>query len=97
MLEAIGSEIGQFMERKRAEADREQLLISEKLLRAEAENVSRLKDEFLATVSHELRTPLNSILGWGKILQLGAVGPEEHKAALETIHRNALSQAAAYR
>jgi signal transduction histidine kinase len=93
MLEAIGSEIGQFVQRKKAETEREELLVREKTLRAQAENISRLKDEFLATVSHELRTPLNSILGWGKILQMGKLGPEEQKTALETIHRNALSQA----
>lgn len=93
MLEAIGSEIGQFVRRKTVESEREDLLIREKALRAQAENISRLKDEFLATVSHELRTPLNSILGWGKILQMGKLSPEEQKTALDTIHRNALSQA----
>ena len=65
----------------------------EKFLREQAEKASRLKDEFLATVSHELRTPLNAILGWGQMLQAGKVGQEEQQRALETIYRNAKSQA----
>lgn len=92
MLEAIGSEIGQFVHRKRVEGEREMLLLAEKSLRQQAEKASRLKDEFLATVSHELRTPLNSILGWGQILTTGTLSDEEQQNALQTIHRNARSQ-----
>ena len=92
MLEAIGSEIGQFVQRKRIEAERENLLVREQVLRQQAERASRLKDEFLATVSHELRTPLNSILGWGQILNTGKLSDDERRTALETIYRNARSQ-----
>ena len=92
MLDAIGSEIGQFVQRKRVEAERESLLLREKSLRQQAEKASRLKDEFLATVSHELRTPLNSILGWGQILNTGKLTDEEQRNALDTIYRNARSQ-----
>jgi signal transduction histidine kinase/DNA-binding response OmpR family regulator len=93
MLEATGSEIGQFIQRKRVEAERENLLLREKSLREQAEIASRLKDEFLATVSHELRTPLNAIIGWGQILQAKNLGEKEKDSALETIYRNAKSQA----
>ena len=92
MLEAIGSEMGQFIHRKRIEVERETLLLQEMALRQQAEKSSRLKDEFLATVSHELRTPLNSILGWGQLLNTGALSEAERQNALDTIYRNARSQ-----
>ncbi|MEJ7847530.1 MAG: response regulator [Pyrinomonadaceae bacterium] len=93
MMDAIGSEIGQYIQRKRVESEKENLLIREKSLREKAEEASRLKDEFLATVSHELRTPLNAILGWGQILQEGKLSPEDREGAIQKIHRNAKSQA----
>lgn len=78
---------------KLIQTEREQLLWSEKNARAEAENANRLKDEFLATLSHELRTPLSSILGWSRMLKEMNL-PEAQKAkAIETIERNAKSQA----
>src|SRR5690606_23440737 len=55
----------------------------------EAEELSRHKDEFLATVSHELRTPLNAIVGWTRMLLGGRLPPERARHALEVIARNA--------
>jgi PAS domain S-box-containing protein len=80
-------------EQKQAEAERDQVLEREKSLRAKAEEASRLKDEFLATVSHELRTPLTAILGWAHLLRTGKFEDKQSLKALETIERNARSQA----
>jgi PAS domain S-box-containing protein len=78
-------------DRKRAEAEREQLLISEREARERAELETRMKDEFLATLSHELRTPLNAILGWANLLR-ETEDPHEIAEGLEVIERNARAQ-----
>lgn len=69
------------------------LLERESTARANAEESNRLKDEFLATVSHELRTPLTAILGWSRMLEGGSLESEMARRAIETIKRNAKSQA----
>ncbi len=60
---------------------------------AERKRAEYLKDEFLAAVSHELRTPLNAILGWLQILRTTEGDGERLKRALESLERNARSQA----
>lgn len=69
------------------------LLERESTARTEAEESNRLKDEFLATVSHELRTPLTAILGWSRMLEAGSINDPMAARAIETIRRNAQSQA----
>jgi signal transduction histidine kinase/ActR/RegA family two-component response regulator len=64
---------------------------NERLYR-QAEESSRLKEEFLATISHELRTPLSAILGWTRMLRMGQLSPENSAKALDTIERNARAQ-----
>jgi Signal transduction histidine kinase len=71
----------------------EALLTREQIARAEAESANRLKDEFLATVSHELRTPLTAIMGWAHMLLHGNLDEATVIHAVQTIERNAKSQA----
>src|SRR5262245_55063282 len=87
---AIGRDIA---ERKRAEKEREDLLLKEKAAREDAESANRLKDEFLGTISHELRTPLTAILGWARMLTGGALQAAQMRHAFEVIQRSAESQA----
>jgi PAS domain S-box-containing protein len=78
--------------RKQEEDERSRLLASERAARREAEEASRLKDEFLSTLSHELRTPLISINGWTQLLREGKISGERAERALESIECNAKSQ-----
>ena len=72
--------------------ERENALQREKEARIEAESVSQMKDEFLATISHELRTPLNAVFGWLQILKDPETTPAEYQEGLAIIDRNVHAQ-----
>ena len=78
---------------KRARNEAEHAAAENEKLYRQAEDSSRLKDEFLATISHELRTPLTSILGWSRMLRSHQLSDEDYEKALTTIERNAHTQA----
>ena len=66
-------------------------ITEQRRLRAEAEDASRQKDEFLAVLSHELRTPLNTVLGYARMLKRDderLTGPLRARA-LDALERNA--------
>jgi PAS domain S-box-containing protein len=59
-------------ERKRAEE-------AVRRARADAERANQAKSEFLSRMSHELRTPLNAILGFGQLLAMDGLGPQQRE------------------
>jgi PAS domain S-box-containing protein len=61
----------------------------EREARYRAEELSRLKDEFLSNVSHELRTPLTSVIGFSELLLNKDLDQESRRMAKEAMNRSA--------
>jgi PAS domain S-box-containing protein len=94
LLDLLARQSADYLERKRVQEEREQLLLREHELREQAEDSNRLKDEFLAIMSHELRNPLNVILGYSELL-LRAEPVKvsvDLKRMVDAVKRNAVAQ-----
>lgn len=81
LVEALGSQIGLFIQRRQLEKE-----LQREKETAEAANAA--KDQFLANLSHELRTPLTPVLIWaaGTVNQPGL--PADIEEGLQMVCRN---------
>src|SRR5215472_15383997 len=88
MLSAIGSQIGQFIERMEAEDALRVYARDLESARTRAEQATRAKSEFLANISHEIRTPMNAMIGMTE-LALGTHITREQREYLNAIQNSA--------
>ncbi len=81
LAQALGSQIGLFIQRRQTEAELQRQ-------KEAAETANAAKDRFLATLSHELRTPLTPVLIWagGTVDQPGLT--PEMREGLKMVCRN---------
>jgi signal transduction histidine kinase len=77
-------------QRNRADAERENVFVQEKLANEKLRELDVMKDEFVALVSHELRTPLTAIKGYTELVLDGTAGEvnDEQRAMLTAIDRS---------